>query len=167
MKTKVLIASVLALFLSNPANAIVSEKPAKVQTQTQSKPKHIGANWDNRKSYKERGKTYYLQSKQQAKGKIETGKATWYCCYRKGTKTADGTLYGKHKMTAAHKTLPFGSIVEVENLANGKKVRVEITDRGPYKAGTILDLTPAAFEKLAPKSLGVIKIRAKVVGFRY
>nr|DAT32860.1 MAG TPA: lipoprotein [Caudoviricetes sp.] len=138
-------------------------------TQTaQSTPKvYHGANWDNSKSYVIRKVRYHLKDKKQAIKHKEQGKATWYCCYRKGTKTADGGVFSQHKLTAAHKTLPFGSQVRVTNLKNGKSVIVEITDRGPFKPGKIIDLTPAAFAKIDSKSTGVANVKLDVLGFKY
>ena len=126
-----------------------------------------GANWDNSKSYVIRKVRYHLKDKKQAIKHKEQGKATWYCCYRKGTKTADGGVFSQHKRTAAHKTLPFGSQVRVTNLKNGKSVIVEITDRGPFKPGKIIDLTPAAFAKIDSKSTGVANVKLDVLGFKY
>lgn len=126
-----------------------------------------GANWDNSKSYVIRKVRYHLKDKKQAIKHKEQGKATWYCCYRKGTKTADGGVFSQHKLTAAHKTLPFGSQVRVTNLKNGKSVIVEITDRGPFKPGKIIDLTPAAFAKIDSKSTGVANVKLDVLGFKY
>lgn len=134
----------------------------------QSTPKvYHGANWDNSKSYVIRKVRYHLKDKKQAIKHKEQGKATWYCCYRKGTKTADGGVFSQHKLTAAHKTLPFGSQVRVTNLKNGKSVIVEITDRGPFKPGKIIDLTPAAFAKIDSKSTGVANVKLDVLGFKY
>lgn len=65
--------------------------------------------------------------------------------------------------TTAHKTLPFGTIVEVTNLANGKTVKAEVTDRGPYVHGRVLDLSEEAFSELAPLSSGVINVQYKTV----
>ena len=94
----------------------------------------------------------------------EVGIATWYgvgdgygC-----RMTADGEQMDPHALTAAHKTLPLPSIVEVTNLENGKRVRVRVNDRGPYVAGRIIDLSPAAAEKLGIKSSA--KVRVKYVG---
>ena len=131
------------------------------------KPKHIGANWDNSKSYVERGERHYLKNKQQASKYTAKGLATWYCCYRKGTKTADGTLYGKDKLTAAHRTLPFGTLVKVTNTKTNKHVVVEITDRGPFIKNKIIDLTPGAFSKIEAKSKGIAQVHLEVVGFKY
>lgn len=78
---------------------------------------------------------------------IETGKATWYA-------QADG-------LTAAHKTLPMGTVVRVENLANGKWVNVVIRDRGPYGPNRIIDLSDEAFRRLASLGTGIINVRIR------
>lgn len=91
------------------------------------------------------------------------GKATFYGAAVQGSNTASGITFDMNKMTAAHKTLPFGTIVEVTNLANGKSVQVKITDRGPYGAGRVLDLSTAAFEEIAWRGTGVINVQYKVI----
>lgn len=146
---------------------LISKTPKVVKPEFSKKPKHLGANWDNSKSYIVHKIRYRLKDKNQAINHKERGRATWYCCYRKGTKTADGSIYSQYKLTAAHKTLPFGSKVRVTNLKNGKSVIVEITDRGPFHKGNIIDLTPAAFAKIDSKSLGVANVKLDVLGFKY
>jgi rare lipoprotein A len=76
-------------------------------------------------------------------------------------KTASGELFSPHKLTAAHRTLPFGTMVRVTNLRNGKTVVVRINDRGPFTKGRIIDLSPAAaqllgFSDLTPVTLDVV-----------
>lgn len=149
------------------ATTLVTSTPAYASKSTNAPKVYHGANWDNSKSYVIRKVRYHLKDKKQAIKHKEQGKATWYCCYRKGTKTADGSVFSQHKLTAAHKTLPFGSQVRVTNLKNGKSVIVEITDRGPFKPGKIIDLTPAAFAKIDSKSTGVANVKLDVLGFKY
>jgi len=91
------------------------------------------------------------------------GKATFYGKAVQGHYTASGEIFDLNKLTAAHKSLPFGTIVEATNLANGKSVQVRITDRGPYGPGRVLDLTTEAFSRIASPSLGIINIQYKVV----
>lgn len=74
-----------------------------------------------------------------------------------GSQTATGGRFDQWAMTAAHKTLPFGSVVRVTNKANGKSVTVRINDRGPYIKGRVLDLSRGAFLKIAPQKQGVLK----------
>jgi uncharacterized protein YabE (DUF348 family) len=84
------------------------------------------------------------------------------CRCRKGTEVGDATWYAQADgMTAAHKTLPFGTIVRVENLENGRWVSVRIADRGPYGAGRIIDLSDEAFARIAPLSEGVVRVRIR------
>lgn len=82
-------------------------------------------------------------------------------CTQKGGTTASGEAFSSAKLTAAHRTLPFGTMVRVTNLRNGRTVIVRINDRGPFNKGRIIDVTPAAarelhFSGLAPVALDVV-----------
>ena len=79
---------------------------------------------------------------------VQRGNASWYGPGFLGKKTANGDTFNQAELTAAHKTFPLGSKAKVTNLKNGKTVEVEITDRGPFVAGRIIDLSRAAAEKL-------------------
>jgi len=84
------------------------------------------------------------------------------CACNRGTQTGEATWYGQADgLTAAHRTLPFGTIVRVENLANGKWVNVRIVDRGPFADGRIIDLSDEAFRRIASLSTGVIRVRIR------
>lgn len=100
-----------------------------------------------------------------------SGKASFYGQYFHKKRTASGEYYNMYRMTAAHKTLPFGAIVRVTNLENGKSIKVKINDRGPYVKGRIIDLSRSAFKKLAPIAKGVLKVKVVVIDdddlFRY
>src|SRR5262245_56577220 len=76
-------------------------------------------------------------------GSVETGVASWYGHPYHGRRAANGEIYDMEKMTAAHRTLPFGTWVRVRNLENNKTVDVRITDRGPFVGGRIIDLSHA------------------------
>ncbi len=89
---------------------------------------------------------------------IEDGKASYYSDYFEGGRTASGAPLHLNEMVAAHKTLPFGTIVKVTNTNNGKSVIVRIVDRGPYIAGRVIDLTTAAFAEIASLSSGVAPV---------
>ena len=80
-----------------------------------------------------------------------------------GSQTATGGRFDQWAMTAAHKTLPFGSVVRVTNKANGKSVTVRINDRGPYIKGRVLDLSRGAFLKIAPQKQGILKAENVVI----
>jgi rare lipoprotein A len=94
---------------------------------------------------------------------IEEGLASWYGGHFHGNRAADGRRYSQYARTAAHRTLPLGSKVRVTNLENGKKVVVQITDRGPVPAGRILDLSYAAARRLGMVRQGVARVRLEVL----
>ena len=96
----------------------------------------------------------------------EVGLASWYG-YGDGygcRVTADGEMMDPGALTGAHKTLPLPSMVEVTNLATGKKIKVRVNDRGPFVAGRIIDLSRAAAEKLGIFGHGTAKVRVRYLG---
>jgi rare lipoprotein A len=96
----------------------------------------------------------------------DRGIASWYGEQFHGKQAANGELFDMQALTAAHRTLPLGSMVRVVNLTNGKHVRVRINDRGPYVNGRILDLSQAAAVKLGMVQNGLSVIQLEVVGDR-
>jgi rare lipoprotein A len=92
---------------------------------------------------------------------IEVGMASWYGPPYAGRKGADGTVYDQNAMTAAHLTLPLGTLVRVTNLANDQSVVVRITDRGPFVHGRIIDLSLAAAKATGVYRAGVAKVRVE------
>lgn len=93
----------------------------------------------------------------------ETGKASWYGPPYHNRVGSNGEVYNMHAMTAAHRTLPLGSIVRVTNLKTGHSALVRITDRGPFIPGRILDLSLAAAHKLDVYAPGVAEVRVEVM----
>lgn len=91
----------------------------------------------------------------------ETGTACWY--HLPGNTTASGEPYSAKKLTAAHRTLPFGAIVDIRRLDNGREVRVRINDRGPFVKGRIIDLNRAAARKLDLIEKGLAPVEVRVV----
>jgi rare lipoprotein A len=89
------------------------------------------------------------------------GLASYYADSYEGKTTANGEIYRQGKITAAHKTLPFGTKVEVTNLSNNKSVVVRINDRGPFIRGRIIDLTKAAARKIDMVGAGVAKVKIR------
>ncbi|BAV07520.1 rare lipoprotein A precursor [Filimonas lacunae] len=85
----------------------------------------------------------------------EKGKASYYGNEFDGRKTASGEIFRQSKLTAAHRTLPFGTMVTVKNLANGKSVTVRINDRGPYAKGRLIDLSKSAAQAIDMVRQGV------------
>ena len=91
------------------------------------------------------------------------GIASYYSNGLTGKKTASGERYDPNKLTAAHKTLPIGTIVKVTNLGNNKQVVVKINDRGPYVRGRIIDLSYSAARQLGMLKDGITKVKIEVV----
>jgi len=89
----------------------------------------------------------------------QSGKASFYANKFNGRKTASGEKFRNSKLTAAHKTLPFGTRVKVTNLKNGKSVKVKINDRGPFVAGRIIDLSKRAARKIDMYKEGVASVK--------
>ncbi|WP_026770140.1 septal ring lytic transglycosylase RlpA family protein [Asinibacterium sp. OR53] len=91
----------------------------------------------------------------------ETGMASYYGVNDgfNGRKTANGEIFNTYRLTAAHKTLPFGTVVKVTNLSNGESVKVRINDRGPYIKGRIIDLSAKAAEKIDMTSKGIAQVK--------
>ncbi|HOL70002.1 MAG TPA: septal ring lytic transglycosylase RlpA family protein [Bryobacteraceae bacterium] len=96
-------------------------------------------------------------------GAEEVGIASWYGYPYHGRATASGEIYDMEKLTAAHRTLPFGTMVRVHNLTNGLSVDVRINDRGPFVKGRIIDLSRAAARKIQMIGPGTAKVRLRVL----
>jgi len=96
-------------------------------------------------------------------GATETGIASWYGAPYHGRPTSSGEIYDQEQLTAAHRTLPFGTWVEVTNLDNGKRVNVRITDRGPFVDGRIIDLSLAAAREIEMVGPGTARVRLKII----
>lgn len=86
---------------------------------------------------------------------IGSGKASWYGPGFHGRKTANGEIFNMNAMTAAHKTLPLGTWLQVENKKNGESLIVRVNDRGPYIKGRVLDLSRQAAVRLGLEEQGV------------
>lgn len=93
----------------------------------------------------------------------QAGNASWYGGRFHGRRAADGSVFNTFSMTAAHKTLPFGTMVKVTNLKNGKKCIVKINDRGPFVRGRIIDLSTAAARQIGILSSGVGQVKIETI----
>lgn len=96
----------------------------------------------------------------------DRGAASWYGEQFHGRQSANGELFDMEALTAAHRTIPLGSVVRVVNLTNGKHLYVRITDRGPYEKGRILDLSHGAAVQLGMEREGVAHVQVEIVGER-
>jgi rare lipoprotein A len=91
------------------------------------------------------------------------GIASWYGADFEGRLTSNGEIYDMYAMTAAHKTLPLGTVVKVNNLDNGKSVQVRINDRGPYVLGRIIDLSKTAAENIGISGTGTAHVQLEII----
>ncbi len=90
------------------------------------------------------------------------GSASYYGAGLHGRLTASGERFNKNELTAAHRTLRFGTCVEVEHLGNGKRVKVRINDRGPFVQGRLIDVSEAAGRALGMFEQGVARVRLRL-----
>jgi rare lipoprotein A len=96
-------------------------------------------------------------------GKVLYGKASYYAEKFHGRKTANGETFDMNALTAAHRSLPFGTICRVTNLSNQKTVNVKINDRGPFIEGRIIDLSKGAARSLDALQSGVIEVKIEIL----
>ena len=94
---------------------------------------------------------------------LQTGVASYYGPGFHGRRTANGETFNMNAMTAAHRTLPFGTKLKVTNLANGQSTIVRVNDRGPYVGGRVIDLSVAAAKQIGSTSSGTAKVKLEVV----
>lgn len=120
--------------------------------------------YGNPRQYEVFGKSYYTLAS--AEGYREKGIASWYGTKFHGRRTSSGEIYDMYAMTAAHKSLPLPSYVEVTNLENGRKVVVKVNDRGPFHDNRLIDLSYSAATKLGivAKGTGLVEVKAITPG---
>jgi rare lipoprotein A len=94
---------------------------------------------------------------------VEEGVASWYGLPFNGRRTSNGEIYDMHEFTAAHRTLPFGAVVRVTNLRNGKQTQVRINDRGPFVADRVIDLSLSAAQAIEMVGTGTSQVRLEVI----
>ncbi|MDY0212086.1 MAG: septal ring lytic transglycosylase RlpA family protein [Desulfuromonadaceae bacterium] len=99
-------------------------------------------------------------------GFVQEGIASWYGDKFHGRRTSNGEVYDMYAMTAAHKTLPMGVFVKVDNLANGRSEVVRINDRGPFVEGRIIDLSYTVANNLDVVGRGTAPVRVTALGYR-
>jgi len=119
------------------------------------------ARYGNHSPYTVLGKSYTVMSS--GKGYHERGVASWYGSKFHGRRTSSGEPYDMHLATAAHKSLPLPTYVEVTNLDNGRKMVVKVNDRGPFHEGRIIDLSYAAAIKLGVDKTGTARVDVRAI----
>lgn len=134
---------------TNSFNIIYNKKQISIKNNETSKTNKTGKT----------GKTGKINNKtNKTDSKIQSGKASHMGHGLQGRIQANGTKHNKNAFICAHRTLPFGTVIKVTNINNGKTVKVTVTDRGPYVKGRIIDLSLAAANKLDFKESGVIDV---------
>ena len=89
---------------------------------------------------------------------VQRGKASWYGAFHHGRRTASGEIFNQNALTAAHRSLPFGTRLRVTNHQTGRSTVVRVNDRGPFKASRIIDLSRAAAQAIGLKGVGLVVI---------
>jgi rare lipoprotein A len=117
--------------------------------------------YGNSASYVVRGRTYY--TKEDSRGHVERGLASWYGPGFHGRKTSSGERYDMYAMTAAHKTLPLPTYARVTNLENGRSAVVRINDRGPFHGPRVIDLSRAAASQLGVLAAGTAEVEVRAL----
>ena len=136
-------------------------KPVDVSNIPDAVPKEEPrSRYGNPESYEVFGKRYYVLKT--SRGFVDRGIASWYGTKFHGRRTSSGETYDMYAMTAAHKTLPLPTYVEVTNLENSRKIVVKVNDRGPFHDNRIIDLSYSAATKLGivAKGTGLVEVRA-------
>jgi rare lipoprotein A len=157
--SRLIFTSLVVLILGLTACASNTPPPLRAHSSTHSSHREphysIHHNAAYNRPYRVRGKTYYPM--RSASGYSEYGMASWYGS-ESGNRTAMGTHFRPHGLTAAHKTLPLPTKVRVTNLHNGRSVDVIVNDRGPFKKGRIIDLSRGAAKQIGLNGVGKVKI---------
>jgi len=117
--------------------------------------------YGNMAEYEVFGRTY--RTLESAEGYQEEGVASWYGEEFHGRSTSSGEPYDMYAMTAAHRTLPLPSFVEITNLDNGRKVVVRVNDRGPFHGGRLIDVSYAAAHRLGMLARGTARVRVRAL----
>lgn len=149
--------SLLLLGCTHQAAAIEQQK-----TQVVAKNETLRNTANIKSSYRVFGKRYHvLKSSDQYE---EKGVASWYGKDFHRKRTSSGERFNMYQMTAAHKTLPLATKVQVTNLINGKKIVVTVNDRGPFVANRLIDLSYGAAKKLGMVGQGLAQVHVKAIG---
>ena len=162
MEQILLLVFVLGLGACSVSHMPESVPPADGSSASEVPPGKILKGWQ--KPYVINGKRY-IPLLDHA-GFVQEGIASWYGDKFHGRKTSNGEVYDMYAMTAAHKTLPMGVFVKVDNLANGRSEVVRVNDRGPFVSGRIIDLSYTAARNLDVVGNGTAPVRVTALGYK-
>ncbi len=165
--TLIAMAILLSACSSGPSHSIRKDAAPRIKVNVDAIPNPIPraepkSKYGNPKSYEVFGTTYYTMDSV-SPGYTEKGIASWYGTKFHGRRTSSGEPYDMYQMTAAHKTLPLPSYVEVINLRNGHRIVVRVNDRGPFHEGRIIDLSYVAATKLGINLTGTAPVEIRVL----
>ena len=160
------LSAVLLVSLVLSSCATMDGPPSSFDKHASEIPDAVPANeplsrYGNPASYTVLGKTYHVMDN--SAGFVQRGDASWYGTKFHGRNTSSGEPYDMYAMTAAHKTLPLPTYVEVHNLQNGRKAIVKVNDRGPFHPGRIIDLSYAAAHKLGIAGTGTAPVEIRAI----
>ena len=150
IKAAFILTAVVGTLLGGCTTVTHPPSPSPTGSPQQSKPYQVYGQW------------YYPRA--HANGYTETGLASWYGRKFHGRKTANGEIYNMYGISAAHKTLPFDTVVAVRNLENGRTINLRINDRGPFVRGRIIDLSYGAAKKLGLVGPGTARVELIAIG---
>lgn len=131
-----------------------NEKVSSVRVSSKNQINHSNTQLTHKKKHTHTPQANTIQTK---------GKASYYAAKFHGRKTASGEIFNQEKLTGAHNTLPFGTMVRVTNCTNNRTVVVRINDRGPYKSDRIIDVSHAAAKQLGMIQQGVVPVIIKII----
>jgi rare lipoprotein A len=152
----------LGMLLAAAVLAACSGKPSQPPVDARSVISPERGNRGNPPFYEVQGKRYYVLDS--SDGFRERGIASWYGRDFHGRSTSSGEVYDMNLLTAAHKTLPIPTWVEVTNLVNGRRVIVKVNDRGPFVDGRIIDLSQRAAQELGMIQAGTTRVQVRALG---
>jgi len=152
----------LPLVLAAVMLAGCSGSPSRAPSDSRSVINPQRSDRGNPPSYEVAGKRYYVLDS--SEGFRERGIASWYGRDFHGRTTSSGEIYDMYLMTAAHKSLPLPTWVEVTNLSNGKRIIVKVNDRGPFIDGRIIDLSQRAADELDMIAAGTARVQVRALG---
>ena len=166
LRVRLYTGSALSLLLLLSACSVKDSAPARYDKPWDKIPnavpkKEAKSKYGNPKSYEVFGERYYVLESN--KGFSQKGVASWYGTKFHGERTSSGETYNMYDMTAAHKTLPLPTYVEVVNTDNGRRAIVKVNDRGPFHDGRIIDLSYAAATKLGVAKTGTANVRIRAL----
>ena len=165
--TRFLVQSVFMFFMGfslvlSGCSSKLDEPYPRDQVPPSAGKKQSGTTPATQRPYTIKGKKYVPLAT--ASGYVEKGIASWYGKKFHGRKTSNGETYNMYAMTAAHKTLPMNTWVQVENLDNGRVIKVRVNDRGPFVTGRIIDLSYTGANKIGMVGPGTARVRVTALG---